>query len=63
MPCLCKSSLMNRTRLRGSHSCRFLFAITVGYGLYKAINGSRAGEKYQQHQTIKTAEAVTQMVA
>jgi hypothetical protein len=53
---------MNHTRLQGSLNCRLLFAITVGYGLYKASNASRAEEKYEQHQTIKTAEAVVQMV-
>jgi hypothetical protein len=62
MPRLCKSSLMNHTRLQGSLNCRLLFAITVGYGLYKASNGSRAEEKYEQHETIKTAETVVQMV-
>ena len=63
---------MNRTRMRCSFNCRFLFAITVGYGFHKAINGSRAApaiapatqaEMSQQHQAIKTAETVTQMVA
>jgi hypothetical protein len=72
MPCLCKSSLMNRIQMRGSLNCRFLFAITAGYGFRKAKNSSRAApasapamqaeEMSQQHQTIKTAETVTQMV-
>jgi hypothetical protein len=64
MPCLCKSSLMNRTRMRGSLNCRFLFAITVGYGLYKAINSNRAASVSalaMQAKEIKAAERETQM--
>jgi hypothetical protein len=51
--------------MRGSLNCRFLFAITVGYGLYKAINGSRAASASvlaMQAKEIKMAEAVTRMV-